>query len=223
MSGCCVGRPGLRWIGSTTPKPGPEVALHTLPGLGTGGDHQAGPGLGQVDLSHRKLAHRGSGLDLVHVSESTVLRVFTDAGLHLPGRPARERRERRPFPDWAELVPGVIWIYDFTHMPMSGCRKHPAAVPFHGQGLLLWPDPRRYVRICAGLRNIAVGLGWEGTYHHRSRLRDRYTYRCTVRRRLGCRRSAGGLVGKVRDIGFPFRASQATAGSLAGDGRDAFT
>src|SRR5262249_35103018 len=23
--------------------------------------------------------------------------------------------QRQPFPEWAELVPGVIWIYDFTH------------------------------------------------------------------------------------------------------------
>ena len=26
--------------------------------------------------------------------------------------PARERRAKRPFPEWAELTPGVIWIYD---------------------------------------------------------------------------------------------------------------
>ena len=25
----------------------------------------------------------------------------------------------RPWPDWAELVPGVIWIYDFTHFRAS--------------------------------------------------------------------------------------------------------
>jgi putative transposase len=31
---------------------------------------------GKVDRSHRKLAHRGSRLDLVHVSESSVLRVL---------------------------------------------------------------------------------------------------------------------------------------------------
>src|SRR5262249_47352414 len=29
--------------------------------------------------------------------------------------PARPARQRQPFPEWAELVPGVIWIYDFTH------------------------------------------------------------------------------------------------------------
>jgi transposase InsO family protein len=51
----------------------------------------------------------------MHVSESTVLRVLEAAGLRLPGTPGREPRPPRPWPDWAELVPGVIWIYDFTH------------------------------------------------------------------------------------------------------------
>lgn len=69
----------------------------------------------QVDLSHRKLAHRGSYLDRVFTSESTVLRVLTEAGVRLPGPPPREPRPRTPWPDWAELVPGVIFIYDFTH------------------------------------------------------------------------------------------------------------
>ena len=26
---------------------------------------------------------------------------------------------KRPWPEWAELVPGVIWIYDFTHFRAS--------------------------------------------------------------------------------------------------------
>ena len=69
----------------------------------------------QVDLSHRKLAHRGSRLDRVYVSESSVLRVLTEAGVRLPGLPRPAPRERTPFPDWAELVPGVVWVYDFTH------------------------------------------------------------------------------------------------------------
>lgn len=76
---------------------------------------------GEIDLSHRKLAHRGSRLDQVFVAESTVLRVLTPAGMHLPGIPvARERRPKTPWPDWDELVPGQIWIYDFTHF--SGLR-----------------------------------------------------------------------------------------------------
>ena len=96
-------------------RPGPEVALHALLDWERDAVVKLAEEWGEVDLSHRKLAHRGSRLDLVHVSESTVLRVLTDAGLHLPGRPARPPRQRQPFPEWAELVPGVIWIYDFTH------------------------------------------------------------------------------------------------------------
>ena len=69
----------------------------------------------RIDLSHRKLAHRGSRLDVVFVSESSVLRVLTEAGVRLPGLPRPAPRQRRPFPQWAELVPGVVWVYDFTH------------------------------------------------------------------------------------------------------------
>lgn len=69
----------------------------------------------KIDLSHRKLAHRGSRLDWVYVSESSVLRVLTEDGVRLPGLPRPTPRARTAFPDWAELVPGVIWVYDFTH------------------------------------------------------------------------------------------------------------
>lgn len=69
----------------------------------------------QTDLTHRKLAHRGSRLGEVYVSESTVLRVLEEAGMRLVGRPRPEPRPRRPFPEWAELSPGVIYCYDFTH------------------------------------------------------------------------------------------------------------
>jgi putative transposase len=96
-------------------RPGPEVALHALLDSERDAVVKLAEEWGEIDGSHRKLAHRGSRLDLVHVSESTVLRVLTDAGLHLPGRPPRPPRQRQPFPEWAELVPGVIWIYDFTH------------------------------------------------------------------------------------------------------------
>jgi transposase InsO family protein len=70
---------------------------------------------GLVDRSHRKLAHRGSRLDLVHVSESTVLRVLAAEGLVLPGKPAREPGTRAPWPDWVAWKPNSIWCYDFTH------------------------------------------------------------------------------------------------------------
>jgi putative transposase len=70
---------------------------------------------GDIDRSHRKLAHRGSRLGLVHAAESTVLRVLRHEGLVLPGRPAREPAVRAPWPDWVTWKPNVIWCYDFTH------------------------------------------------------------------------------------------------------------
>jgi transposase InsO family protein len=70
---------------------------------------------GEVDRSHRKLAHRGSRLGLVHVSESSVRRVLAEQGLILPGRAHREPTEKTPWPDWLEWKPNRIWAYDFTH------------------------------------------------------------------------------------------------------------
>ena len=68
---------------------------------------------GEVDRSHRKLAHRGSRLGVVHASESTVLRVLLSARLRLPCRPAREPRIRAPWPDTIAWKPNSIWIYDY--------------------------------------------------------------------------------------------------------------
>jgi hypothetical protein len=44
-----------------------------------------------VDLSHRKLAHRGSCVGAVFVSPSTVLRVALKHKVQLPGEPFRAR------------------------------------------------------------------------------------------------------------------------------------
>jgi transposase InsO family protein len=96
-------------------KPGPDVPVHALLDWEREAVLKVAEEWGEVDRSHRKLAHRGSRLGIVQVSESTVLRVLEAAGMRLPGPPAREPRPARPWPDWAELVPGVIWIYDFTH------------------------------------------------------------------------------------------------------------
>ncbi|MQA17353.1 MAG: integrase, partial [Pseudonocardiaceae bacterium] len=98
--------------------PGPPTgeALHALLGWETDAVLELAKDWGRVDLSHRKLAHRGSRLDAVFVAESTVLRVLTAAGMHLPGLPqVRQKRPKTPWPDWVELVPGQIYIYDFTH------------------------------------------------------------------------------------------------------------
>jgi putative transposase len=99
--------------------PGPDVALHALLDHERAAIVKLSEEWGEIDRSHRKLAHRGSRLGVVHVSESTVLRVLTAEGIVLPAGERCEPRPARPWPDWAELVPGVIWIYDFTHFRAS--------------------------------------------------------------------------------------------------------
>lgn len=101
-------------------RPGPDEALHALLDWEREAIIALAEQWGDIDRSHRKLAHRGSRLEAFYASESTVLRVLRAADLHLPGPPARERGRRRAWPDWAELVPGVIYIYDFTHFTAAG-------------------------------------------------------------------------------------------------------
>jgi putative transposase len=72
-------------------------------------------GWGEIDRSHRKLAHRGSRLNVVHVAPSTIKRVLLAENLVLPGNPPREPIPRKPWPDWLEWKPNRVWGYDFTH------------------------------------------------------------------------------------------------------------
>lgn len=69
---------------------------------------------GEIDGSHRKLAHRGSYMGLVWVSPSTVLRVLLEHGRALPYRPPRKRSLKRPWPDWVDYRPNQVWGYDFS-------------------------------------------------------------------------------------------------------------
>jgi transposase InsO family protein len=103
----------------TDHRPGPGVAMHALLDWERATIIKLSEEWGEVDRSHRKLAHRGSRLDLVHASESTVWRVLAGEGIVLPAPEPRQPQPARPWPDWAELVPGVIWIYDFTHFRAS--------------------------------------------------------------------------------------------------------
>lgn len=100
-------------------KPGPDSAMHALLDWERTAILGLAEAWGEVDRSHRKLAHRGSRLGLVHVSESTCWRVLLAAGVILPAPAQRVARAKSPWPEWAELVPGVIWIYDFTHFRAS--------------------------------------------------------------------------------------------------------
>ena len=76
---------------------------------------------GEVDRSHRKLAHRGSYTETVWVSPSTFRRVLAAHGLVLPEVPAREPVGRRPWQEWLVLEPNHIWGWDVTHFPR--CRR----------------------------------------------------------------------------------------------------
>ena len=69
---------------------------------------------GPVDRTHRKLAHRGSYLEMVYVSPSTVLRVAESEEVTLPGEPARATRPAPALPEIA-WEPNRIWIWDATH------------------------------------------------------------------------------------------------------------
>ena len=67
---------------------------------------------GEIDRSHRKLAHRGSYTNTVWVAPSSVRRVLAAHGLvlHPPTRPGTS--VRKPFPEWVEYRPNQIWIFD---------------------------------------------------------------------------------------------------------------
>ncbi len=103
-------------LADAPPKPLAGEALHALLDWETEAVVALAREWGTVDRSHRKLAHRGSRLGRVFVAESTVLRVLTAGGAHLPGLPrVTGKRAKTPWPDWVELIPGQIFIYDFTH------------------------------------------------------------------------------------------------------------
>ena len=74
---------------------------------------------GEIDGSHRKLAHRGSYEQQVWVSASSVLRVLLEHGRVLPYRPPRVRSVKRPWPDWVEYRPRQVWGYDLTAFPAA--------------------------------------------------------------------------------------------------------
>jgi putative transposase len=79
---------------------------------------------GPVDLSHRKLAHRGSYLNLVWVSPSTVDRVLFRHGLALRGGKRPARSEKKPFPDWAEWKPNQLWCWDMSQFERCPAAKY---------------------------------------------------------------------------------------------------
>jgi putative transposase len=80
---------------------------------------------GDLDRSHRKLAHRGSYTGQVWVSPSTVRRVLAAHDVDLPPPPPRPGPSlRRPWPEWVEYRPNQVWGWDTTRFPR--CRRAPS-------------------------------------------------------------------------------------------------
>ena len=75
---------------------------------------------GDIDRSHRKLAHRGSPLGRFWADPSTVRRVLERRDLRFRGPKRQRRSARRPWPAWVEEAPNRIWIYDTTHWTRAG-------------------------------------------------------------------------------------------------------
>lgn len=91
------------------------VALHGLLACERAAIVEVYQGWAEIDRSARKLAHRGSRLDKVFVSPSTVRRVLAAEGLVVKGFGRRDPVPRSPWPDWLEWKPNRIWAYDVTH------------------------------------------------------------------------------------------------------------
>jgi transposase InsO family protein len=79
---------------------------------------------GEVDLSHRKLAHRGSYENRLWVSPSTVDRVLARHGLVLKGEPAPGRSKKTPWPDWCEWRPNQLWCWDGSQFEQCEAGKY---------------------------------------------------------------------------------------------------
>ena len=75
---------------------------------------------GDIDSSHRKLAHRGSWLGRFWADPSTVRRVLEGRDLRFRGPKRHARSVPRPPPVWVEQAPNRIWVYDTTHWTRAG-------------------------------------------------------------------------------------------------------
>ena len=102
-------------------RPGPHRALHGILGWERQAIIDVFDEWGEIDRSHRKLAHRGSRLERVFVSESTVFRVLSAENLVLPAQPNRKPvGAKKPWPEWVEYRPCQVWGHDFTAFRRAG-------------------------------------------------------------------------------------------------------
>jgi transposase InsO family protein len=82
----------------------------------------------QVDLSHRKLAHRGSYLNKLWVSPSSVDRVLSRRGLSLRGAKRPSKSAKKPWPDWCEWRPNQLWCWDNSQFEACVAAKYAYAI-----------------------------------------------------------------------------------------------
>ncbi|MDP9210111.1 MAG: integrase core domain-containing protein [Actinomycetota bacterium] len=80
---------------------------------------------GEIDRSHRKLAHRGSRLGRVWVSPASVYRVLAAHDLVLPKPAGRAPVQGTPWPEWITYRPNQVWGWDVTHF--GRCQAAPCA------------------------------------------------------------------------------------------------
>ena len=83
---------------------------------------------GDVDRSHRKLAHRGYCEQRVWASPSTVDRVLARHGLVLQGAPRPARTAKTPWPHWCEWRPNQLWCSDGSQFERCVAAKHAYAI-----------------------------------------------------------------------------------------------
>jgi transposase InsO family protein len=83
---------------------------------------------GPVDLSHRKLAHRGSCIGRVWVSPSTVDRVLARHGLRLRGGKRPAKTEKTPWPEWAKWRPNQLWCWDMSKFERCVASRYAYAI-----------------------------------------------------------------------------------------------
>jgi transposase InsO family protein len=83
---------------------------------------------GPIDLSHRKLAHRGSYIGRVWVSPSTVDRVLARHGLRLKGGRKRSNSQKKPWPEWTEWRPNQLWCWDGSQFERCLAAKYAYAI-----------------------------------------------------------------------------------------------
>jgi putative transposase len=105
----------------TDGRSGPIEALHQILGWERQAIIDIFDEWGEIDRSHRKLAHRGSRLEEVFVSESTVFRVLSAENLVLPATLSRGPvGAKKPWPEWIEYRPCQVWGHDFTAFRRAG-------------------------------------------------------------------------------------------------------